>query len=148
PGSSQQRCPTSRCCDEPPITPVMIAPFVRSTLAFTPTTYQCNEAMTHTLRDTYHRLEELLNSWTHGIAAALSVIGTVVLIVAASRLGDVCKIVSFSVFGATLFLLYMASTLYHSTRHPKLRAAFKMLDHCAIFLLIAGTYTPFLLVNM
>ena len=126
----------------------MIAPFVRSMLAFTSTTHQCNNAMTHTLRDTYHRFEELLNSWTHGIAAALSVVGTVVLIVAASRLGDVWKIVSFSVFGATLFLLYMASTLYHSARHPKLRSAFKMLDHCAIFLLIAGTYTPFLLVNM
>src|SRR5690606_39804725 len=126
----------------------MTAPFVRSTLAFTPTTHHCNNAMTHTLRDTYHQLEELLNSWTHGIAAALSVIGTVVLIVAASRLSDVWKIVSFSVFGATLFLLYMVSTLYYSSRHPKLRSAFKMLDHCAIFLLIPWTYTPFLLVTM
>ena len=104
--------------------------------------------MIKTWRDTHHWLDELLSSWSHGIAAALSVVGTVVLIVAASRLGDAWKIVSFSIFGATLILLYLASTLYHSARHPRLREAFKMLDHCAIFLLIAGTYTPFLLVNM
>jgi hemolysin III len=76
------------------------------------------------------------------------VIGTVALIVGASQMGDVWKIVSFSVFGASLILLYMASALYHGTRHPKLKTAFKTLDHCAIFLLIAGTYTPFLLVNL
>jgi len=99
-------------------------------------------------RDTHHWLDELLSSWTHGIATAASVVGTVVLIVAASRLGDAWKIVSFSVFGASLILLYLASTLYHSATHPGLRNAFKMLDHCAIFVLIAGTYTPFLLVNM
>lgn len=98
--------------------------------------------------ETHLWLDELLSSWTHGIATALSVVGTVVLIVAASRLGDVWKIVSFSVFGASLILLYLASTLYHSAKHPHLREAFKMLDHCAIFMLIAGTYTPFLLVNM
>ena len=63
-------------------------------------------------------------------------------------LGDPWKIVSFSVFGATLALLYAASMLYHGSRRPRLRAVYKMLDHCAIFALIAGTYTPFLLVNM
>jgi hemolysin III len=63
-------------------------------------------------------------------------------------LGDIWKIVGFSVFGASLILLYMASALYHGTRHPGLKTVFKTLDHCAIFLLIAGTYTPFLLVNM
>lgn len=104
--------------------------------------------MTTTWRDRHHLLDEFLSSLTHGIGALLSVIGTVVLIVAASRLGDIWKIVSFSMFGATLILLYLASTLYHSSRHPHLRQAFQMLDHCAIFFLIAGTYTPFLLVNM
>lgn len=99
-------------------------------------------------RKRHHLLDELLSSVTHGVGVALSVVGTVVLITAASRLGDLWKIVSFSVFGASLILLYLASTLYHSTRHPKLRQGFQMLDHCAIFLLIAGTYTPFLLVNM
>ncbi|MCH8498168.1 MAG: hemolysin III family protein [Marinobacter sp.] len=102
----------------------------------------------NTLHSLHHRMDELLNSLTHGLGAVLSVIGTVVLIAAASQLGDIWKLISFSIFGASLILLYLASTLYHSARHPRLKAAFKTLDHCAIFLLIAGTYTPFLLVNM
>ena len=96
----------------------------------------------------YSRLEEFLNSLTHGIGAALSIVGTVILVVAASLLGDPWKIVGFSIFGASLILLYTASTLYHGARRPALKAFYKMLDHCAIFALIAGTYTPFLLVNM
>ncbi|MBM1142592.1 hemolysin III family protein [Alcanivorax sp. ZXX171] len=96
----------------------------------------------------YSLLEEFLNSLTHGLGLVLSLVGTAVLVVAASLLGDPWKIVSFSVFGATLALLYAASMLYHGSRRPSLRAAYKMLDHCAIFALIAGTYTPFLLVNM
>lgn len=96
----------------------------------------------------HHRIEEWINSATHGVGALLSVIGTVVLVVGASQLGDVWKVVSFAVFGASLILLYMASALYHGARHPRLKMAFQTLDHCAIFLLIAGTYTPFLLVNM
>lgn len=96
----------------------------------------------------YSLLEELLNSLTHGIGLVLSLVGTVLLVVAASLLGDPWKIVGFSVFGTTLALLYAASTLYHASRHPRWRAAYKMLDHCAIFALIAGTYTPFLLVNL
>ena len=101
-----------------------------------------------TLREELHHAEELLNSLTHGLGAVASVIGTVVLVVMAVMLGDPWKVVSFSIFGLTLLLLYLASTLYHSARHPRLRQAFKTFDHCAIFLLIAGTYTPFLLVNM
>ncbi|MEP1217026.1 MAG: hemolysin III family protein [Marinobacter sp.] len=101
-----------------------------------------------TMESPHYRIEEWLNSATHGLGAVLSVIGTVVLIVAASQLGDAWKVVSFSIFGASLILLYLASALYHGARHPRLRALFKTLDHCAIFLLIAGTYTPFLLVNM
>lgn len=96
----------------------------------------------------HYRIEEWLNTATHGLGAILSVIGTVALIVAASQLGDAWKVVSFSIFGASLILLYLASALYHGARHPRLRALFKTLDHCAIFLLIAGSYTPFLLVNM
>lgn len=96
----------------------------------------------------HHQIEEWLNSATHGIAALLSVVGTVALIVAASQMGDAWKIVSFSIFGASLILLYLASALYHGASHPQLKTVFKTLDHCAIFLLIAGTYTPFLLVNM
>ncbi|PXX93682.1 hemolysin III [Marinobacter vulgaris] len=96
----------------------------------------------------HHRIEEWLNSATHGLGAILSVIGTIALIVAAGQSGDTWKIASFSIFGASLILLYLASTLYHGARNQGLRAVFKTLDHCAIFLLIAGTYTPFLLVNM
>lgn len=95
-----------------------------------------------------HTLDDILSTWTHGIAAALSVIGTIALVVAAIRLGDGWKVVSFSIFGASLVLLYLASTLYHGSQNPRLRSIYKMIDHCAIFCLIAGTYTPFLLVNL
>jgi hemolysin III len=100
------------------------------------------------IRYPHHHIEEWLNSATHGFGALLSVIGTVILIILASQMGDVWKVVSFSIFGASLVLLYLASALYHASRHPGRKAVFKTLDHCAIFLLIAGTYTPFLLVNM
>jgi hemolysin III len=96
----------------------------------------------------YTLREERLNSLTHGLGALLSAVGTLVLVLAAAREGDVWKIVSFSIFGASLILLYSASTFYHASRSPKVREIWKMLDHCAIFLLIAGTYTPFLLVNL
>lgn len=96
----------------------------------------------------YSKTEEWLNFATHGLAALFSVAGMVVLIVLAALDADVWKVVSFSIFGATMTLLFLASTLYHSARRPGPRRFFKMLDHCAIFLLIAGTYTPFLLVNM
>ena len=99
-------------------------------------------------QSTHQRIEEWLNSATHGIGALLSVIGTIALIVGATQLHDTWKIISFSIFGTSLILLYMASALYHGARRPELKKAFKTLDHCAIFLLIAGTYTPFLLVNM
>ena len=96
----------------------------------------------------YTLREERLNSLTHGLGALLSAVGTLVLVLAAAREGDVWKIVSFSIFGASLVLLYSASTFYHASRSPRLREVWKMLDHCAIFLLIAGTYTPFLLVHL
>ncbi len=96
----------------------------------------------------YTLREERLNSLTHGLGAVLSAVGTLILVMAAAREGDVWKIVSFSIFGASLILLYSASTFYHASRSPKVRETWKMLDHCAIFLLIAGTYTPFLLVNL
>ena len=91
----------------------------------------------------HHRIEEWLNSATHGLAALLSVVGTIALIVGASQHGDAWKIVSFSIFGASLILLYMASALYHGARRPELKRAFKTLDHCAIFLLIAGWLITF-----
>lgn len=93
-------------------------------------------------------IEELINSLSHGLGAVLSLVGTIVLLVMAASLGDPWKIVSFAVFGVSLFLLYLSSALYHGFRDKRLRQLFKTLDHCAIFLLIAATYTPFLLVNM
>ena len=92
--------------------------------------------------------EELANSITHGIGAALGVAALTVLVVYASLAGDPWRIVATSVYGASLVLLFLASTLYHSFRKPRVKYVFQVLDHAAIFLLIAGTYTPFALVTL
>jgi hemolysin III len=92
--------------------------------------------------------EEIVNSLSHGIGALLSVAGLAVLVVFAALYGDNWHIVSFSIFGATLIVLYAASTLYHSFSNPAIKKVFRKLDHSAIFLLIAGTYTPFVLVSL
>ena len=96
------------------------------------------------------RGEAIANSLTHGIGALLAVAGLVVLAVAASRRGSVAALVGCVVFGAALVLLYTSSTLYHSLGHvhARARAVLRALDHSAIFLLIAGTYTPFTLVSL
>ena len=91
---------------------------------------------------------ELANALTHGVGAVASAVGAVVLVVLASLNGDAWQIVGSAVFGATLVLLYTASTVYHAVRTPHLKARLKVLDHCAIYLLIAGTYTPFTLVGL
>jgi hemolysin III len=90
---------------------------------------------------------ERLNSITHLVGAALSVAGAAMLIVYAKLQGDPWRIASFSVFGATLVILYTASTLYHAVR-PPVKDVLRRVDHSAIFLLIAGTYTPFALVSL
>jgi hemolysin III len=90
---------------------------------------------------------ERLNSITHLIGTALATAGSAVLVAHAADLGDPWKIVSFSVFGAMLVTLYAISTLYHWLRGPAKQVLMR-LDHCAIFLLIAGTYTPFTLVTL
>ena len=90
---------------------------------------------------------ERLNSITHLVGATAALAGFVVIVVLAARQGDPWKIVSFSVYGTTLFLLYLFSTLYHSLR-GRAKAFFKILDHVAIYLLIAGTYTPVTLVTL
>ena len=94
-----------------------------------------------------HR-EELLNALTHGVGALASAIGGAVLITLAAIYGDTWQVVSASVFVTTLLLLYTASTLYHAFRHERIKAKLKVFDHCAIFLLIAGTYTPFTLIGL
>ncbi len=91
------------------------------------------------------RREELVNSITHGIGIVLGIAGTAVLVVFAALHGTVWHIVGCSVYGATLILMFLASTLYHSFHSPRIKHIFNILDHSAIYLLIAGTYTPFTL---
>jgi len=92
--------------------------------------------------------EEIANSITHGIGALLSIVAFVVLIMVAGTQNDLLHLVSFSIYGITLILLYLSSTLYHSFTKPKLKDMFAKFDHVSIFLLIAGTYTPILLTNI
>ena len=92
--------------------------------------------------------EEIANAITHGVGTGLSIAGLTVLVVLAALGHDTWKILSFSIYGATLVLLNLASTLYHSFQHPRAKRIFRFVDHGSIFLLIAGTYTPFLLVNL
>lgn len=92
--------------------------------------------------------EEIANSITHGIGAGLAVAALSVLVTLAAMQGDAWQVVSFSIYGTTLVLLYLASTLYHGFRGPRIKRIFQTLDHAAIFLLIAGTYTPFTLVTL
>jgi len=93
-------------------------------------------------------MEEVMNAVTHGIGTLLAVAGLVLLTVLAYLHGDIWHIVSFSIYGTTLVLLYLASTLYHSFTNEEVKRVFKILDHSAIYLLIAGTYTPFTLVPL
>ncbi len=90
--------------------------------------------------------EEIANSITHGIGACLAIAALAILVTFASLYGNLWKIVSFSIYGATLVLLFLASTFYHSFQSPKVKRFFRIIDHSAIFFLIAGTYTPFMLV--
>jgi hemolysin III len=87
--------------------------------------------------------EEVANSISHGLGLVLAIVALPFLVLAAMRAGSTQFIVGVSVFGATMILLYLASTLYHSFTHEQTKSLFRLLDHTAIFLLIAGTYTPF-----
>ncbi len=96
----------------------------------------------------YSIAEEIANAVSHGIGAVLSIAGLAVLVAYASVYGDVWHIVSVSIYGTTMILLYTASTLYHAIWQPQAKKVLQQIDHAAIFLLIAGTYTPFTLVNL
>ncbi|MBC8737787.1 hemolysin III family protein [Paraburkholderia sp. UCT31] len=91
---------------------------------------------------------ERLNSITHLVGAVLSVVGLATLVTMGTLAGDAYKVVSFAVYGAMLFVLYAISTLYHGVSHPRLKAVLQKCDHSAIYLLIAGSYTPFTLVTL
>lgn len=92
--------------------------------------------------------EEIANSITHGIGAALGTAALTILVVFATLKGDAWRVVSFSIYGATLVILYTSSTLYHAFTHKKVKRYFRIMDLSAIFLLIAGTYTPITLLSL
>ncbi len=96
----------------------------------------------------YTPREEIANAVTHGLGLALSVAGLVLMVVRSARHSDAWAVTSSAIFGATLVLLYTTSTLYHSFSGEELKRLLRKFDHAAIFLLIAGTYTPFLLVSL
>jgi hemolysin III len=94
------------------------------------------------------KAEEIGNATTHGMGAILSVVAITLLIVSASGQNDQLKLISGIVFGCTLLLMYVSSTIYHSMTDPKIKHLFRILDHSSIYLLIAGSYTPFMLVTL
>ena len=95
-----------------------------------------------------HLRAEFLNALTHGVGALLSLIGGVTLITMASLWGSKWQLISAIVFSLSLIGLYTSSTLYHSTHEPKAKGRLQILDHCMIYVLIAGSYTPFTLIAM
>ena len=96
----------------------------------------------------YSPTEEKLNIWSHAVGIFLSIIALVLLIVKAVEQNNIWMMVSFPIFGISLIVLYLASTLYHASKHPEKRFKLKIFDHAAIYVLIAGTYTPFTLVSL
>jgi hemolysin III len=96
----------------------------------------------------YSVTEEIVHAITHGIGVILSIVGLSWMLYVSINVADPWRIVASSIYGTTLIALFLASTLYHSMFASRHREVFKLLDHCAIYLLIAGTYTPFLLVAM
>ncbi len=90
--------------------------------------------------------EEIFHSISHGIGVGLSIAGLTLLLALAVLYGNSAQIVSFTIYGVTLVILYLASTLYHSFQYPPVKQIFQRIDHASIYLLIAGTYTPFLMV--
>lgn len=96
----------------------------------------------------YSVREELANAISHGLGAIMSVIGMIMLLTYSVADNDPVRIASFTIYGSSMIILFLASTLYHSFIDEKIKALFKILDHCAIYLLIAGTYTPLMLITM
>ncbi len=92
--------------------------------------------------------EEIWSSLIHGIGIALSLAGLIVLVMLAAQNGNVWVVVSTAIFGVSMVVLYTASTLYHAIPNPEIKLKLKKFDHISIYYLIAGTYTPFMLVNM
>jgi len=100
------------------------------------------------LKNSYSPKEELANTITHGIGALLSIIGLILLLFYAISENDLLRLTSFAIYGSSLVILFSASTFYHALTEEKIKQRFKLFDHCAIYLLIAGTYTPLMLVTL
>ncbi len=97
----------------------------------------------------YSTTEELANTLTHGVGILLGVVGLILLLIkAVDHNADTLTITSMSIYGASMIVLFLASTLYHAIPYQRAKRALKTFDHCAIYLLIAGSYTPFLLVSL
>lgn len=94
------------------------------------------------------KAEEITNAILHGIGLGLAIAALVVLVVYANMYGNIWHVVGFSIYGATLVILYLASTLYHSFTEGRVKDIFRIIDHVSIFLLIAGTYTPLTLIAL
>ncbi|GLT20256.1 hemolysin III family protein [Vibrio zhanjiangensis] len=105
--------------------------------------------MTTQTNSLYSVKEEWANTLTHGVGMVFGIVGLILLLVkATSHNADVLTITSMSIYGASMIVLFLASTLYHAVPHQRAKRALKTFDHCAIYLLIAGSYTPFLLVSL
>ncbi|OQX37792.1 MAG: hemolysin III family protein [Oceanospirillales bacterium LUC14_002_19_P2] len=100
------------------------------------------------VRSPYSVAEEIANSLSHGLGMVFGIVALVLLVNEAVALDDTVRVTSFSIYGASMILLFLASTLYHAIPAPGAKRRLKLFDHCAIYLLIAGTYTPFLLVTL
>jgi hemolysin III len=96
----------------------------------------------------YSLAEEVASSATHGLGVVLSISALIILTTLAARSGDIWRVVSFSIYGSTLIIMYLSSVLYHSFQEPGIKRVFRYLDHSSIYLLIAGTYTPFTMINL
>lgn len=96
----------------------------------------------------YLIVNEIFNAITHGIGVGLSIAGLVLLLIKGARLGSAVHVVAYAIYGATLILLFLASTLYHSLIFTKAKKVFQVFDHSSIYLLIAGSYTPICLLTI
>ncbi|MDF4518095.1 hemolysin III family protein [Vibrio parahaemolyticus] len=97
----------------------------------------------------YSQSEELANTITHGIGMIFGIVGLILLLIkATNHQADTLTVASMAIYGSSIIVLFLASTLYHAIPHPKAKRWLKTFDHCAIYLLIAGSYTPFLLVSL
>ena len=97
---------------------------------------------------TYSVTEELINVWSHAAGIAFSVIATIILLRSALLYGTIWHVISYTIYGSSLIILFTASTLYHNSKIPEVRRRLNIFDHAAIYVLIAGTYTPFALISL